>query len=69
MRTRAAILGPLFLASMFAVVTPAVAQTTPATKPLATREMDVEGIVAEVIESDRKDGVLTVRVRFRNNGD
>jgi hypothetical protein len=69
MRTRSAILGPLVLASMFAVVTPAVAQSTQAAKPLATREMDVEGIVAEVIESDRKDGVLTVRVRFRNNGD
>jgi hypothetical protein len=28
-----------------------------------------EGIVAEVIESNRKDGVLTVRVRFRNTSD
>jgi hypothetical protein len=45
------------------------AAAQPATKPLATRELDVEGIVAEVIESDRKDGVLTVRVRFRNTGD
>ena len=39
-----------------------------AAKPLATRELDVEGVVAEVIESVRKDGVLTVRVRFRNTG-
>lgn len=38
-------------------------------KPLATRDLDVEGIVAEVIESNREDGVLTVRVRFRNTGD
>lgn len=38
-------------------------------KPLATRELDVEGLVAEVIESDRQEGVLTVRVRFRNTGD
>jgi hypothetical protein len=37
-------------------------------KPLATRELDVDGVVAEVIESVRKDGVLTVRVRFRNTG-
>ena len=37
-------------------------------KPLVTRELDVEGVVAEVIESVRKDGVLTVRVRFRNTG-
>ena len=67
-RTCCAILGPLFLASMFAVVTPAVAQSRPGDKPLATRELDVEGVVADVIESDRKDGVLTVRVRFRNTG-
>jgi hypothetical protein len=38
-------------------------------KPLATRDLDVEGIVAEVIESVRKDGTLTVRVRLRNTGD
>jgi hypothetical protein len=44
----------------------AVAQSD---KPLATRELDKEGIVAEVIESVRKDGVLTVRVRFRNQTD
>ena len=45
----------------------ALAQATGG-KPLATRELDVEGVVAEVIESVRKDGVLTVRVRFRNEG-
>ena len=38
-------------------------------KPLASRELDAEGIVAEVIESVRKDDVLTVRVRLRNTGD
>jgi hypothetical protein len=38
-------------------------------KPLATRDLDVDGVVAEVIESVRKDNVLTVRVRFRNTGD
>jgi hypothetical protein len=37
-------------------------------KPLASRELGVEGIVADVIESVRKDGVLTVRVRLRNTG-
>lgn len=63
------ILGPLFLASMLAVVTPALAQPKQGDAPLATRELDVEGIVADVIESDRKDGVLAVRVRFRNNGE
>lgn len=38
-------------------------------KPLATAELDVPGIVAEVIESTRRGDVLTVRVRFRNTGD
>jgi len=68
-RTFFAIVGPLFAASIFAVVTPAEAQSKQGDKPLATRELDVEGVVAEVIESNRKDGVLTVRVRFRNNGE
>jgi hypothetical protein len=63
------ILGSLFLVPMFALVAPAVAQSKQGDKPLATRELDVEGVVADVIESDRKDGVLTVRVRFRNNGE
>jgi hypothetical protein len=48
------------------------AQTPPsdatAAKPLATRELDVEGVVAEVIESFRKGDMLTVRVRLRNTG-
>ena len=61
-----AILGSLLVASLASFMAPAIAQT--GGKPLATRELDVEGVVAEVIESDRKDGVLTVRVRFRNNG-
>ena len=68
-RTLRTIMSPLFLSSMLAVVTPAVAQPKQGDKPLATRELDVEGVVADVIESDRKDGVLTVRVRFRNNGE
>ena len=37
-------------------------------KPLATRELDVDGVRADVIESVRKDGVLTVRVRLHNTG-
>lgn len=47
----------------------AKAGTTAAAKPLATQELDVEGVVAEVIESKRKGDMLTVRVRFRNSGD
>ena len=64
-----AISAALAVASMFTVTTPAAAQPQATDKPLATRELDVEGVVAEVIESDRKDGVLTVRVRFRNTGE
>lgn len=65
---RRAILGSLCLGSMFLAAGPVSAQPASAAKPHATRELDVEGVVAEVIESDRKDDVLTVRVRFRNNG-
>lgn len=39
-----------------------------APKPLASRDLDVEGVVAEVIESVRKGDTLSVRVRFRNTG-
>ena len=67
-RTALALMVPL-LASTLIAVSNAVAQPKPGDKPLATRDLDVDGVVAEVIESDRKDGVLTVRVRFRNNGD
>ncbi len=59
------------LVLVVSVVTPsaqAPASDTGAAKPLATRELDVEGVVAEVIESIRRDDVLTVRVRFRNTG-
>jgi hypothetical protein len=46
--------------------TPAMAQ---ADKPLATRDLDIEGVRAEVIESVRSGNQLTVRVRLRNVGD
>ena len=39
-----------------------------AAKPLASTTLDA-GVVAEVMESTRRDGTLTVRVRFRNPGD
>ena len=60
-------MGLLLVASTLA---PGAAGQTPASaaKPLATRELDVEGVVAEVIESVRQDGLLTVRVRLRNTG-
>ena len=46
----------------------AASAAAPAAKQSA-RETTVAGVVAELIESKRKDGVLTVQVRFRNTGD
>lgn len=37
-------------------------------KPLQVQETNFEGVSAEVTEVTRKDGVLTVKVRFRNTG-
>ncbi len=37
-------------------------------KPLQVQETNHEGITAEVSEVTRKEGVLTVKLRFRNNG-
>ena len=57
------------LAAAFVTAQPAAAQPKGEARPLASAELDVQGIVADVIESTRKEGVLTVRVRFRNVGD
>lgn len=65
-----AVAGAAFIAASLLVATPAAqAQPKATDKPLATRDLDLDGVVAEVIESARKEGVLTVRVRFRNTGD
>jgi hypothetical protein len=58
----------VLVASVLSPSAEAPATDTAAAKPLATRELDVEGVVAEVIESFRKGDMLTVRVRFRNTG-
>ncbi len=44
------------------------AQTPPPAAPLQTQESNVVGVVAELTECKRKDGVLTVKIRFRNTG-
>ncbi len=44
---------------------PAQAQ---APKPLQVQETSVEGVTAEMIEVVRKEGVLTVKMRYRNGG-
>jgi hypothetical protein len=61
----------LLTAAALAAAPPAGAQpkSEAPMKPLASAELDVQGVVADVIESTRKEGVLTVRVRFRNTGD
>jgi hypothetical protein len=46
---------------------PALAQA-PA-KPLQVQETNMEGITAELTGVTQSDGVLTVRLRFRNTGD
>jgi hypothetical protein len=70
MKTVGQLLCTLALISATSLASPAASPSGQEKKagPLAIRELDVEGVVAEVIESDRKDGVLSVRVRFRNTG-
>ena len=36
--------------------------------PIQTQETEMAGIVAELTEAKRKDGVLTIKVNFRNTG-
>ena len=67
MRTRLALaLVVLIAAAPFA--RPASAQTppAPATGPLESQDTNLPGVVAELIECKRKEGVLTVKVRFHN---
>lgn len=52
-----------------AMVLPAGGQPKSEPKPIVTAQTDVPGIVAEVMEATRKEGVLTLRVRLRNVGD
>lgn len=40
-----------------------------APKPLQSQETNMEGITAELTGVTQSDGVLTVRIRFRNTGD
>ncbi len=44
------------------------AAKSPAAQPAAARETNVAGVVAELVEFKRKDGVLTVQIRLRNAG-
>lgn len=59
--------GMTILAGAAMVATMAMAQAQEK-KPLQTQETNFDGITAEVTEVTRKEGVLTVKLRFRNNG-
>jgi hypothetical protein len=39
------------------------------TEPIQTQDANVSGIVAEIMECKRKDGVLTIKMRLRNISD
>jgi hypothetical protein len=55
-----------FLGAVMTTAGLAVAQS-PA-KPLQVQETNTEGITAEVTDVTRKEGVVTVKVRYRNTG-
>jgi len=58
----------LAFVSMLAVA-PLSTRTAAAAEPLASQETNTDGIMAEVTECRRKEGVLNIRVRFKNTGD
>jgi hypothetical protein len=47
---------------------PAAAQAAKPAEPLQVQETNEAGVVAEFVECKRKEGVLSVRIRFRNTG-
>ena len=53
------------LAAAFAIWTPSVLAQA---KPQA-HETSIDDVTAEILEVSRKEGVLTVKVRYRNTGD
>jgi hypothetical protein len=58
-------LGAAFAAVLVSCVMPAAAQT----KPIATGDVNAEGVVAEVTECKRGEGTLTLRIRLKNTGE
>lgn len=45
------------------------AQAQGVSPPLQTQETNIQGVVAELTECSRKDGVLTIKLRFRSSSD
>src|SRR4051812_45019424 len=54
-----------FAALWLVVPIPSNAQ---ASKPIQVQDTNTEGVTAELIEAVRKEGVLTVKIRYRNAG-
>ena len=66
--TRSRSAAVVLAASVLAVAVaerPAHAQ---AAKPLQVQETNVEGVTVELVEAVRKEGVLTIKMRYRNAG-
>jgi len=67
---------PIVLVSLFflAMLSPAISEgqavtgTAKTSAPIQTQETEFQGVVAELMECKRKEGVLTVKVTFRNTG-
>jgi hypothetical protein len=55
-------------ASVLAIAAAAWPAHAQAPKPLQVQETNVDGVNAELVEAVRKEGVLTIKVRFRNGG-
>ncbi len=47
---------------------PSPAEAPPAGTVLASQDTNVAGVVGELIECKRREGVLTIKLRFRNTG-
>ncbi len=66
-------LAPLFIVGMLGLaavpgaglMSPATAQT----KAIQSQDLNVDGLVGDITQAQRKDGVLTIRLRVRNTSD
>ena len=59
---------PILAVSTLALVLATGPAYSQAPKPLQVQETNIEGVNAELVEAVRKDGVLTIKVRYRNSG-
>ena len=59
----------LSVAAMSAFLFPAVAAVAPAAGVIQSQDTNKTGVVADLIECKRKDGVLSVKIRLRNTSE